>query len=241
VRHSYNFDIYLNPEDLVQSASIALLGYYEIGATELFRRILRPGSIVVDVGASIGWFSLLAASLVGKDGLVVAFEPEPNSFSLLSKSVLRNSFGNVRAHQECLSDTVGTKTLYLSPNKNKSWNSVVNDLGAGRVEVPSVTLEAALCTVGIQGVDLLKIDVEGSEPEVLQGAGDFLRESRIRNIIMEWSPHYWVGKDSLVSTLLNDYEVYQLSNVSPFLLKRIDSGMPRGSRANLYFRLGSNR
>ncbi|MDG6981259.1 MAG: hypothetical protein JRN51_09155, partial [Nitrososphaerota archaeon] len=94
MKHTHDFDIFLNPNDPWFSPIVAIIGSYEPDETRLFERVLKRGNTVVDVGANVGWFTLLSASLVGKEGRVLGLEPEPRTFSYLSRSVVRNGFTN---------------------------------------------------------------------------------------------------------------------------------------------------
>ncbi len=218
VKRTHGFDIRLNPEDMGISPSIAILGWYELRTTELFIRLLREGCKVVDVGSNIGFFTLLAAGITGNDGIVVSFEPDPTSFSLLSESIEINRFGNVKLLRQCVSNVDGTRTLHLSATQHKGLHTIVSDLGGPKIAVPSVRLDTVLPSLGVDKVDLLKIDVEGAEAEVLEGTRGLLGESRITNIIMEWEhPQTWARHKDLLNLLLANFEIYQIARSLPFL------------------------
>jgi len=182
--HTHGFDILLDPADMGISPSIGVLGWYELKTTELFIKLVESGSTVIDVGANVGFFTLLAAKLAGKEGVVVSFEPDPTSFSLLSRSVQRNNFGNVRLFRKCISDVDGEQVLYLSVTHHKGMHSISRNLGGLGISVKSARLDTVADSLNIDEIDLLKIDVEGAEPEVLDGATRLLSEHRVRNIIM---------------------------------------------------------
>ena len=221
LRHTYGFDISLDPQDLGISPSIGVLGWYELRTTELFLQLLEKGATVIDVGANVGFFTLLAAKLVGKEGIVLSFEPEFTSFSLLSGSVQRNNFSNIKLSQKCVSDIDGKKTLYLSSTRHRGMHSIVRDSGGTKVTVPSTRLDTEVARLGIERVDLLKIDVEGAEPEVLNGASKLLSEGRIRNMIIEWEhPEIWSQHEKLVRYLLSTFDTYALARSLPFVPMR---------------------
>src|SRR2546428_8119148 len=94
--HTHGFDIFLDPADMGISPSIGVLGWYELKTTELFIKLVENGSTVVDVGANVGFFTLLAAKLAGKAGVALSFEPDPTTFPLLSKSPKPKNFWNFR-------------------------------------------------------------------------------------------------------------------------------------------------
>lgn len=101
----FGFQIYLNVDDMSPiSSSIATLGWFSLARTELLRKVLKPGMTFVDVGANIGYYTLLAERIIGPSGTVIAFEPEPKNFALLSKTVSLNNLPNVRIYQQAVSD-----------------------------------------------------------------------------------------------------------------------------------------
>jgi FkbM family methyltransferase len=227
----------LNPEDRNGiSPTIGVVGLYEPEETELLRKIIRKGAVVVDVGANIGWYTLLSAHLAGETGKIVAFEPEPSAFSLLSKSVKRNGFENVFLFNNCVSDMEGTRKLWLSKG-NLGGHSIVRRASEESVDVEAVTLDTCLSKLEIQIVDLLKIDVEGAEPEVLEGALNYLLSSKIRNIFLEWNCWAWANKEELLQKLLRKYTVYQIIH-SPFLIKkRTEHPLTLTRQVNSYLKL----
>ena len=235
VKHTFDFYIYLNPSDTIISPAIGLTGSHEPHITELFRKILAKGMTVVDVGANIGWFTLLSATIVGDTGEVVSVEPEPTNFSFLLRSVELNRFSNVKLFQVCASNSRGNQILYLSSG-NLGAHSTINQVSDKKIEVPSDTLDAILGKIGVDKIDLLKIDVEGAEPYVLEGCKEHL--PRTRNIIIEWNPGEWKRRRNLLKMILREFDVYQIVR-SPFLIKKItkDSLLSfNTSAANLYMR-----
>jgi len=223
--HTHGFDIFLDPADMGISPSIGVLGWYELKTTELFIKLVESGSTVIDVGANVGFFTLLAAKLAGKQGVVLSFEPDPTSFSLLSKSVQRNNFGNVRLFQKCISNMDGQQILYLSVTHHKGLHSISRDLGGPRITVQSARLDTVADSLNIGAIDLLKIDVEGAEPEVLDGATRLLSEHRVRNIIMEWEhPEVWARRKDIFEMIFQGFDVYRFARSLPFLSpRRLDS------------------
>ncbi len=129
-----------------------------------FRRYLRPGDVVIDVGANIGLTTLAASRLVGDSGRVVAIEPHPRIFDYLAKNLRLNGVRNVVAHQAACGAEEGT--LRLSDLRADDQNHV--GPAAGGVETPVRRLDDLV--VGEPRVTLVKIDVEGFEKFVLEGA-----------------------------------------------------------------------
>jgi FkbM family methyltransferase len=153
-------------------------------------RVLGPGDTVVDVGANYGVVTLLAAAAVGPTGRLHAFEPQPGIAALLRRSIGLNGMSQVEVHEVALSDRDGEMDLYV-PDEN---------LGAGSLsrilDEPGATFQVQVRTSGpflealaLGPVKLLKIDIEGHEPEFLRGARDFLAASPPDVIIMESNDH----------------------------------------------------
>lgn len=163
---------------------------YELATTQLFREILDPGMVVVDIGANVGYFSLLAADLVGPAGTVYAIEPEPRNNAILRKNVDLNSYSNVRVIEKAVSNRTGSVKLFLSALDNGSHS--ISDAAArgvaGDVEVGATTLDDLLEEEGWPKVDLVKIDVEGAEMLVLEGMSLLPRNSPSVKLVIEYCP-----------------------------------------------------
>jgi FkbM family methyltransferase len=215
-KSTHGFTILLNPNDAVVSPMIAT-GWYEPAMTELFRHLVKKGMTVVDVGANMGWYTLLAARRVGDGGRVISIEPEPTNFSFLSKSVELNQFGHVRLLQECAAREEGTRTLFLEL-ENLGGHSIVLSRGKGSILVRSTTLDATFQELGVKNVDVMKVDVEGADAEVLSGCKRHL--SQVTNMMIEYTPESWASEPDLRDRIIDEFEVFEVIN-SPFLIRRI--------------------
>ena len=169
---------------------------YEPDTTAYFASVLGPGRVFVDIGANHGYFSVLAAALVGEGGRVVAFEPNPKIFRQLRTHIGLNGFGDrVTLLPSALADTPGEARLFLSQDVTNSGLSsltpasehlVSGDLSEARtVSVPVDTFDRWFASSGLSRVDLMKIDVEGAEGLVLRGMSAALRADAIGAIICE--------------------------------------------------------
>jgi FkbM family methyltransferase len=164
------------------------LGAYERRETALVSQRLKPGMTFLDVGANIGYFSLLAASRVGPSGRVVAVEPSPLAYRELVKAIEENTLP-IEPHQVGLGDAPGECTLYFPPvNFHNHSPTMVHHEGAGTpVRVTVARLDDCLDEWGLASVDLMKIDVEGYEPNVFAGAHCSLRSGRIKALLCEFN------------------------------------------------------
>jgi FkbM family methyltransferase len=147
-------------------------GTYEPRQTALFEEHVRPGATVVDVGAHVGYYTLLSAVLAGPGGRVVACEPDPANAGFLRRHVELNRFGNVRVVQVALSERGGTARFAFG-----SGSGTGRLADAGELEVPTVRLDD-LCREQALTPDAIKIDVEGAEAAVLRGAAETLARAR---------------------------------------------------------------
>ena len=99
------FEIFVRSNDLFIGSGIKRAQQYEPHVTKALRNLLKPGDVFVDVGANIGYFTLLASTLVGPSGNVISFEPNPNNCELLRRSLTQNNVANVRLHQNAVAES----------------------------------------------------------------------------------------------------------------------------------------
>jgi FkbM family methyltransferase len=173
------------------------LGAYERLETALVSRRLGPGMTFLDVGANIGYFSLLAASRVGASGRVIAVEPSPVAYGELSRAIDDNAL-LIEPHQVGLGDAPGECTLYFPPeNFHNHSPTMVHHEGAGTpVRVTVARLDDCLDAWDVASVDVMKIDVEGYEPRVFAGAERALRSGRIKAVLCEFNDVWLRSADS---------------------------------------------
>jgi FkbM family methyltransferase len=156
---------------------------WEPGQTALLGERLRPGMTVVDGGAHVGYFTCQAARLVGPRGLVLAFEPAPRNFELLTANVWRNGFTNVACFPWALSDEPGLAPLRLS-DANTGDHRLAAD-GEG----PLVRVAALDAVLAIRPpVDVVKLDVQGWEEAAVRGMASLLAASPRVLVLVELSP-----------------------------------------------------
>ncbi|MGB6432093.1 MAG: FkbM family methyltransferase [Candidatus Acidiferrales bacterium] len=144
----------------------------------LLKQLLDAGMTFVDVGAQIGYFSIIAAALVAERGMVHSFEPDPDNFARLSAN--SRGYPRVAAHNSAVGDRTGEIDFYRSPIKSESgWGALFNEDGKReRVSAQICTLDSWASAAGIERIDLLKMDVEGAEYRVLEGAQAVIAKTR---------------------------------------------------------------
>lgn len=141
--------------------------FYEAREREFVLLHLRQGDVFIDVGAYTGLYTLIAAKAVGPAGLVVAIEPDPDSFALLTRNIAMNRLSNVRALNIACSDRPEAMMLHVN-EPNRAGNSLLFGSGPS-VPVECRPLRTILHELGITAVAGLKVDVEGFEFRVLSG------------------------------------------------------------------------
>lgn len=180
------------------------LGTYEREETGLAWRWLKPGMTFLDVGANVGYFTLLASRRVGPNGRVISVEPGPYVHARLARVVKENGL-NAELHPMGLSDQEGSCTLYLPAGDLHNYSpTMVKYDGAGEpLEVPVRRLDDCLELWNVDTVDLLKIDVEGHEGKVFAGADRALSSGRIKAILCEFND-YWLRETGTTPQALHD-------------------------------------
>jgi len=148
---------------------------HELAERALLRHFLRPGDTFIDVGANLGLYSILASRLLGPDGLVFSFEPDPKVFARLLFNLKANGSDNVKAFQLALSNMDETRAMQISNAGFDAYNSFGTPVrGAGTFESHDVTCVRYDSLTKIEPrmarASMIKIDVEGWERMVLQGA-----------------------------------------------------------------------
>ncbi|HZW57363.1 MAG TPA: FkbM family methyltransferase [Nitrososphaerales archaeon] len=233
VEETHGFKILIDPKDKGVSASISLFGAAEPCVTEVFRRITKKGMTVLDIGANIGWYTMLGSSLVGTNGKVIAVEPEPTNFEMLSKSVELNRIENVNLLNACVAQSAGKVKLFLSPS-NRGGHSIMYKTGR-YVESEAITVDQIVAKFG--SIDIVKIDAESAEPMILAGASRLLDEDLPLHIIMEYSPQAWKASGGTASKLFERFQIFKI-NTSPYLLSRLSSfeDLPPDKQSMLYLR-----
>lgn len=178
------FKMFLDPDD---HYNLSLFGVYEPRVTRVFKKEVKCGDVIIDIGSCIGYYTLLAARLVGAYGEVYSFEPNPANFSLIKKSVGINKFKNVVLLCKAVSSNVRKTKLYLS-GKYSGSNSIYKFNGeqCQFVDVETICLDNYFPKD--KKINFIKIDVEGAEYEAILGMQKLIRKNHNIKIITEFNP-----------------------------------------------------
>jgi FkbM family methyltransferase len=217
-----NFKMLLDPSDSLESQLLFAPHLYDRKEVSVLNEHVKPGHTFIDAGANVGFYSLIASSLVGKGGTVLAVEADPNNASRLKTNLQLNKVENVRLINAGLSDKTETLRLGLNTSGNRSGHSFLYD-GPDAVNVPCRTLLEMLSSEGIRQVDGAKFDIEGFEFRVLcKFFQDANRDLWPRFIIVEHNAFFAgkTGGDTLELLAQHKYSVVQIDEINYFATRK---------------------
>ena len=182
------YKMYVDTRDVGLSSHLMLEGFWEMWVTHVIAPLVREGSVVADVGANLGYYSLILADLVGPKGHVHAFEPNPHLAGLLAKNMFVNGFeATSSVHGLALGDQVDQDMALVFKQddpKNGRMTSLVDDQIGEGVRVPSTRLDSR---VAWEAIEFAKIDVEGAEELVWAGMQGLLDGGRLKTVLLEFT------------------------------------------------------
>ena len=206
-------------------------GTYAMGRVNEIKTCVKKGDTVIDVGANVGYFTVLFAQLVGPLGKVYAFEPDPRNFNLLQQTIKRNGWTHVIAVQKAVFNKKDKLILYQT--KLASGNALKPGGHISSVEVDVIILDDYLANES--NISYVKMDTDGSEALAIQGMTQLIHKSQNINVLVEYQPgnvkRYFddpldfitvAEKCGLKLTAVLDTDKGRLSNLDLDALKKID-------------------
>lgn len=165
-------------------------GNFEVKEINFIRRTLRPGDIVLDIGANGGIYSIIASKCVGSTGHVYAFEPSSREVELLQRNIEQNSLKNVTIIERAVGDN--TTDVRFAIAKDGGLNALVdNKRPDQKIEkweyVPMISIDEFMNEFSLDHIDFIKVDVEGAEHLVFKGAKKLLKSRKAITILFEAS------------------------------------------------------
>ncbi len=188
----YGHKLYVDTRDISLAPHLLLDGYWESWINKVFLNLIKPGMRVVEVGANVGYYSLLAASKVGSSGFVYSFEANPRIYNLLRKNLDINGFVPIsNCINKAVTDAVGMVNFkvfqeYMGSSYVASlYREKIETYETEIIEVESTSLDIFFDNDTC--IDLLKIDAEGAEPLIIKGAYNLLKNNQNIKIIIEFN------------------------------------------------------
>jgi len=231
-RTVYGHKMLLDTRDLSLAPHILMDGEWEPWITKVFLNLLRPGMKVIDIGSNVGFYSILAADKIGKNGYLVCFEANPDLADLVFYNLQINGFHGrskviskaVYSHSDTLKFKIFQKYLGSSSIWADEKHAAAFHDSLKTITVDAISLDEYVPT-GIK-VDFIKMDAEGAEPYILKGANRIIKENPDIIILMEFSPpilkisYGSIEKfySSISSLGLNIYKINLDSSLSPLHL-----------------------
>jgi len=174
---------------------------------------LNSGEVAVDIGANIGWFSILLNRVSSPDARIFSFEPNQNNYALLVENLHQNKCNNVEAVAKAVSEKNGASELYIYPEKNSGRHSLLHSDGLSKTVVDTVALNNFFEEDIFRRVKFIKLDIEGFEYFALMGASKLLEFAPL--VMMELSPNLYrdnAGVPEIVSFMYeHSFKAYKLS------------------------------
>lgn len=225
---SNGLPFFVNTKDEAISTWIILGGTWENFVDDILCGITRPGDNVLDAGANQGYYSVKLSNIIGPDGNLFAFEPNPEVFRFLESNIYINGFtGRARIFQKALGSESGKATLNFSFN-NIGGGTIVRDTADGENSVAVEIVRGDDLIPEDIKFDVFKFDVEGSEPAAAVGLEKVLARSDTAAIVIEIFPGSWAHSgdfDTILKRFTRGYrvgfEIHHDGSLEPLDLTRL--------------------
>jgi len=205
IKTIYGHKMIIDTRDISLAPHLVVDGYWEGWVTEAFITQLKEGMHVIDIGANFGYYTLIAASKVGKNGKVYSFEADPEIAEVLFLNVEINGFlDRVKVINKAVYNTSqkiqfkklikhrGSSSIFMKESTAKQFKDKIET-----IEVETCSLDDFLLAEKNPRIDLIKIDAEGSEPFIFEGMQSLISQNQTLTIISEFAPAFFfgIGKD----------------------------------------------
>lgn len=202
---------------------LSVVGTHEPLVTKLVKKEIKKGDIVLDIGANIGYYTLIFAKLIGEKGKVFAFEPEPTNFALLKKNVEINAYKNVILIQKAVSNRTGKLKLYLCEDNKGDHRTYNSHDGRKSIEIEAIRLDDYFKNYD-RKVNFIKMDIQGAEGNALQGMSKLLKKNKDVKIVTEFWPaglkRAGMAPEEFLKFLIkHDFKLYDINELE----KKVES------------------
>ena len=235
--------MYLHRHDIFISRDLGTHLFWEIDESKELQKYIKKGMSVVDIGANIGYYTILFSKWVGSEGKVFSFEPDPENFKLLLNNISANQCKNVIAEQKAISNNSGTDLLYLDKENlgdHRTFRVLENDAGRKRVKIETIKFDSFLNSN--QKIDLVKMDIQGSEMRALEGMKETIKRNKEMLIFTEFWPYAieksgYSPKDFLETLIQLGFQIFTLKEDKKEILSLdhpLISNYDKGAQLNLF-------
>jgi FkbM family methyltransferase len=210
--NGYKMSVMPNDEGI--STSLLMFKTHEPLTTQLISKILKKGMYCIDIGSNIGYYALLENKIVGNEGRIVSIEPSPTNFKLLKENILLQNSSNMEAYNFAAGNKKGTVKFMIDTKSN--WCKVVDDdeVSDNVIDIESNTLDNFLEKLSIRQIDFLRMDVEGFEANIIEGAQKTIQ--KFKPILAIEIHKNFMGNEKTKTLLQNLMNMrYQIKHFSP--------------------------
>ena len=208
--------MYLSVNDRGLSQELLFHDIREPLQTNLLKQLVTPGMTVVDIGANLGYYVLIEASIIGETGKIYAIEPIPQNYEILKKNVRKNNYENiVETYFIAVSDTCGVSkiamtkesnfsTMFLNKREMSEWMEKQVEISTEKIlDIETVTLDTFL--IDKPPVDFIRMDVEGYEAKIIKGMSNTLKNSKKGlKLFIEFHPGIFREPRVIVAEIIQD-------------------------------------
>ena len=210
----FNFLMHVDRLDAIKWY-VHYFGYFEPQISKAWSNLLKPGNTVIDIGANVGYYTLLAGRCVGDTGKVISFEPSTHIYKQLLNNIALNSNMNIEAKQYAISDSVGLVDFYYAGDNIQGNSSIMASHGGKKMEtVKTISFDEIAEMLPLGEINLIKIDVEGAEALVLKTLEKYLSQLNPKCVIfLEISPeNIDTAAQMLAPFIENAFHIKQIAN-----------------------------
>lgn len=179
--------MYANSLDRIMALFLWKLSFLEDFEFQKVRGFVKKGMIVLDIGSNIGFYTLQFSKLVGKNGKVFAFEPDPDNYSLLAKNIEKNNLNNVIAIKKAVLNKTGPLQLYLCKENRGDHRIFESNDERDSIKIDGTKIDDIFSSE--TKIDIIKMDIQGSEYLAVEGMHDVIERNEDIIIITEFSPY----------------------------------------------------
>ena len=206
--------MYLDEKDSLQ---LNFNGNFEPVETEIVKKEIKENDIILDIGANIGYYSLIFAQLTGKSGKVYSFEPDPTNFEILKKNILVNKHENVILENKAVSNKEGNLKLYLSTENNGMHRIYPSKWCKESIDINSIKIDNYFNKN--QKIDFIKLDIEGAEYDALLGMESIIQNNENIVIFIEFVPtsleEHGTNPEKVIDFFINHkFKIFKINNIA---------------------------